>query len=75
MAVERKPNTGLLVADDVRNDGQVGVGIGRDGVHVAVLPAKGCFAASTSIGPAEAREIAAELVVLADRVEAREAAK
>jgi hypothetical protein len=73
MTVERKPHTGLLVADDVRNDGQVGVGIARDGVLVIVLPAKGCFSARTEIGPAEARELAAELIVLADRVEARSA--
>lgn len=71
MAVTRSVRTGLLIVD-VREDGQVGVGIAREGVHVVVLPAKGCFSAGTQVTPAAAREIARELNELADRVEARD---
>lgn len=72
MGVRRSVRSGLLIADDVREDGQVGVGIAREGVHVVVMPAKGCFSAGTELSPTDAREIARELNELADRVEARD---
>jgi hypothetical protein len=72
MAMHRYLNTGLFAVDDVREDGQAGVGIGRAGVTVVVLPGKGTFSASTEISPEYARELARELNELADRFEARE---
>lgn len=66
MAVTRSLTTGMLIVDGVRGDGVVGVNIARDGVHIVVLPARGCF-----VSPADAREIARQLNEIADRVEAR----
>jgi hypothetical protein len=52
-----------VVVDDVRDDGQVRVRpLGDGSVEFAVLPARGTFPGVTSVGPAEARALAAEIL-------------
>lgn len=55
-------NSGIYVADDVKSDGQVGVTEDPNGVWVCVLPARGCFRASTVLDKAEGRAIARKIL-------------
>lgn len=59
----RRTDKGMTIADDIKADGQVGIASGDDGtVWVCVLPAKGCFPASTTLGRVEALAIAEAIV-------------
>lgn len=61
-----RSHEGMLIANDARDDGQVGVVAEGDGVYVIVLPYRGCFPAGTVLSKPAARAIAQEILALTD---------